>query len=690
MGEMSRWLHAALMGLLLAEIVVVGTTMSATCDETGHFGAGLYIWDRGQFDVYRVNPPFVRAVSGAAVALLNPKRDYSHYDEGPAVRVEWRLGQDLIAANPDEWNWYFLMARWAVIPFGLLGAWYIRKWAGELWDARDAPHPSHSVKSQALSWCVMGPCGLTALAVYCFCPNIVAWSGTITPDAAAAVLGLASTYSFWKWLRIPTWRATFIAGVWLGFAELTKFSWIILFPLWILLWAFWRLNMCRGENLRQPECGNQGGNADQNCPAIQPLTARDLCDSDAAACVNDRPPLNQLSVILIIAIDIINLGYFCEGSLTPLREFVFVSRTLAGPDSKVDGGTGGNRFRGSWIGQIPIPLPYNYVRGIDLQKVDFEEGKPSYLNGQWSPRGWWYYYLYAAVLKVPLGTWLVGLTVLLMKLSGFRRNRHAEAEQTSAVVPSYSRTTWRDEVVLLAPAVVLFVVVSSQTGFSRYFRYVLPCFPFIYVWLGQSGRWLSDLFAKHSAGGPQLGLFQRWAGLAVAGGLSWSIISAVSVFPHSMSYFNELAGGPRNGHYYLIDANIDWGQDMWFLRNWVRKHPEAQPLHVAPLCFVHPKYYGIESLTPPEVPRPGWFAMSIHRIHGESGKYNFFLRYKPVALAGYSIYIYHVTLEDANRVRRELGYPELSPDAGIEPHRTTTAAEANQRNPAAACCISGA
>ena len=29
-------------------------------------------------------------------------------------------------------------------------------------------------------------------------------------------------------------------------------------------------------------------------------------------------------------------------------------------------------------------------------------------------------------------------------------------------------------------------------------------------------------------------------------------------------------------------------------------------------------------------------------------------------MAGYSIYIYHITLDEANRVRRELGLPELS------------------------------
>jgi hypothetical protein len=31
-------------------------------------------------------------------------------------------------------------------------------------------------------------------------------------------------------------------------------------------------------------------------------------------------------------------------------------------------------------------------------------------------------------------------------------------------------------------------------------------------------------------------------------------------------------------------------------------------------------------------------------------------------MAGYSIYIYHITLEDANRVRRDLGLPDLTGD----------------------------
>ena len=37
-----------------------------------------------------------------------------------------------------------------------------------------------------------------------------------------------------------------------------------------------------------------------------------------------------------------------------------------------------------------------------------------------------------------------------------------------------------------------------------------------------------------------------------------------------------------------------------------------------------------------------------------------FLNFQPVAMAGYSIYIYHITLADANRERRQMGLPELT------------------------------
>jgi hypothetical protein len=44
--------------------------------------------------------------------------------------------------------------------------------------------------------------------------------------------------------------------------------------------------------------------------------------------------------------------------------------------------------------------------------------------------------------------------------------------------------------------------------------------------------------------------------------------------------------------------------------------------------------------------------------------YDYFLRFRPVATAGYSIYVYHVSLAEANALRRQLGMPEL--DSEVE------------------------
>ena len=44
---------------------------------------------------------------------------------------------------------------------------------------------------------------------------------------------------------------------------------------------------------------------------------------------------------------------------------------------------------------------------------------------------------------------------------------------------------------------------------------------------------------------------------------------------------------------------------------------------------------------------------------GDGYDLTYFQRFQPVAMAGYSIYIYHITLDEANQARRELGLPEL-------------------------------
>jgi hypothetical protein len=220
-----------------------------------------------------------------------------------------------------------------------------------------------------------------------------------------------------------------------------------------------------------------------------------------------------------------------------------------------------------------------------------------------------------------------------------------------------------DHFFLLLPPAAILSFLSSQTSFTVYFRYALPCFPFLVIW------------ASGAAG--KLALRSKKRALVAAAALSWSVMSSLWVYPHSGSYFNELAGGPKEGHYYLVDTNIDAGQDLFYLKGWLDRHPEASELPASCFTSLELRHFGMRSPSPPPGPRegvepihprgdeargeplPGWYAVSAHNLRREGHPYSYFLRFRPVAMAGYSIYIYHLTREDVNCVRADLKLPQL-------------------------------
>src|SRR5579875_749853 len=517
------------------------TRHSPSIDEVGHLPAGLAHWQLGNFDMYRVNPPLVRTVATFPVFLAKPKIDLSKLSEGYRKQLEFSIGRDFIVTHGQDSFWYFTLARWACLPFSLIGGLICFLWARELYG------------------CLAG---LLALSLWCFCPNILGHAQMITPDAGAAALGVAAGYTFWRWLRFPCWERVFLAGGALGLAELTKSTWIILFSLWPLLWLFWK-----GTN-RQ-------------------ISFRTGFFREGL----------QVSLILGFALYLLNLGYGFEGSFEPLGHYDFVSDALRGPKLPMPQST--NRFENSWLGMLPVPLPRPYLLGIDEQKRDFERTFLSYLRGEWRQGGWWYYYLYGLAVKVPLGTWILLLLATVATMIG-----------------RYHPILWRHERVLLAPAGVVLILVSSQTGFNHHLRYVLPMFPFVFVWASKVAQ-------------PRICPI-RYAPVLVLSAVLWSTTSSLWIYPHSLSYFNELAGGPTNGHAHLVDSNIDWGQDLLYLKRWLDEHPEARPLGLAYFGYFDPRVAGIDFSLPPKGPvatspvelteclgpRPGWYAISVTLLRG--------------------------------------------------------------------------
>jgi Dolichyl-phosphate-mannose-protein mannosyltransferase len=571
----STSIAAALLLITHAALLLVSSRLQfPTRNEVAHVPSALLCWQTGSHGLYNVNPPPWKMLATLPSLLLNPRLDGIEPPASPGQRPEWGVAWRFAENNSADYFEIIWLARLAGICWSVLGGFVIFRWANELY-AR--------------------PAGLLALTIWCFEPNVLAHGQLVTPDMPATVAGLVATYVFWHYLRSGTWSLALAAGALLGVAQLTKFTMLILYGIWPVLMIAHSL--------------------DRSNIAYRSLTK--------------RTRLLQGGLIVTISVMVINLGYEFDGSLDPLGKYDFVSCSFTGQVAET-GDVGreiriGNRFRGTWTGKIPSPLPADYLIGIDVQRKDFEKGMTFYLAGEWRKgHGWWYYYLYGLAIKVPLGT--LALVLWGLALVWFPSRRFASLA---------------NELTLWLPAIGILGLVSSETGFNRHVRYILPITPFVAIATGKLVGFL------------RRGRFH--VGIVVMMLLLWSITSSLLVYPHSLSYFNELAGGPDRGYAYLVDSNIDWGQDLFFFKKWADCHPDARPIGLAYLNYIDYRVVGAEYDEIPRKPRPGWFAVDVDNLMLPNRRCNYFQRFQPVTKAGYSIFIYYISVEEAERVRAEMG-----------------------------------
>ena len=458
-----------------------------------------------------------------------------------------------------------------------------------------------------------GAAGLVFLTFWTFSPLILGWGATICPDVVAASFGIVAIYAFRHWIKTPTWKQTILAGLSLGLLPLTKLTWIVALGIWPMIWLAVGIPTFisnRKEGFKQ---------------------------------------CSQVLLIFVTAFFVLNICYFFDGSFKRLGNYTFHSTSLTNSESV-------NRFSDSWLGAVPVPLPEHFVLGFDTQRLDFEKGMSSYLFGQHADHGWWYYYFAALAVKEPLGTLaLIAFALILFCFAGFR-------------------TSWQDELVLLIPLVGLFVVVSAQTGFSLNSRYIIPALPILYVWASRVGR----IFATDNTEGTdkRMGIFKRTSVRSVLSvALISNIASSLWVYPHSMSYLNETVRHQIPPP--LLGSNVDWGQDLYELRDWLDEHPDAKPLRVAMSNIFPLETLGIKSAgLPPKWrpgqeavgtwreqirigPRPGWFLLGANDLFNAGREYEWLWNIAPVKRIGWSTYVFHVTLEEANRLREQDDLPVL-------------------------------
>jgi len=585
-----RYVPVVLAMLMLGHLILLGDGIHknfVTFDEAMHIPAGISHWKTGDFSMYRVNPPLPRMIAVLPVMSAGPVTSGIIPWNAPGVRSETSSARAFSMENAGQYRELVSRARLAGIGWSLLGGYLVFRWARQLYGDDS---------------------GLLAAALWYLGPNVLAHAQIATPDVPAAVAGLGACYVFWLYLKSPSWSLAWAVGVFLGVAQLTKFTWVVLYIVWPVLAVLYRF----GRPDSACRAGNRQTLAMQGC------------------------------AIVLVSLMIINIGYQCDHSFTPIKQYSLISKPL------FPGLTSHLNWKDGPLGSLPVPLPAEYVKGIDHQRHEFDGVYRSYLRGEWRDRGWWYYYAYAVGVKVPIGYLALAFLAAGVTLVGRGGAR------------------WADEIVLMAPALAVFVLVSANTGINHHLRYILPAFPFATIATAKVAR-LADRKRRG-----------RW--LILGGLFGWGAISTIAIHPHYLSYFNEVGGGPEGGHAHLVDSNIDWGQDLLYLERWLDEHPEARPLKLAYYNSVDPEIRGIAYSLPPTRddggPVPGYYAVSVNFLRGAAAmasdgqgsmrgvhprQYEYFRWLRPIARAGYSIYIYHVTPAEADSVRRRLA-PWATPE----------------------------
>ncbi len=263
-------------------------------------------------------------------------------------------------------------------------------------------------------------------------------------------------------------------------------------------------------------------------------------------------------------------------------------------------------------GGASVPAPA-FLAGVDTFLLHGASGHPTFLLGTPGNYGWWFYFPVALAVKTPI-------PLLLLSIVG----------GVVAFGSAVTRRDWRPAVPTVAALAILAVSMNVRVDLGV--RLILPMYPLLAITAAQ-------------------GAMRLWADAAslasratVAALLAWSLVIVVRAHPDHLSYFNALAG--NHPEHVLVDSNLDWGQDLYRLRDTLAARHVRDSVLVA--------YFGTADVSAAGVPNArvlglherasGWIAASETYLAGEwvGRAYDWLLDYQPVARIGPSMRLWYI------------------------------------------------
>lgn len=622
----TRWILFGLLAFYGVLSILVSAQESATFDEKAHIPSAYSYVRYGDMRLNPEHPPLLKDLAGLPLLFLDIRFPIDTPEWRTGINEQWTLGDMFMnCTRPDiacnDSDAILLWSRFPITLIALLLGLFLFFWGQEIGGALT---------------------GLLATAFFVFDPNTIGHGHYVTTDIGIAAFLFFAFYFFSHFLKRPSWRNVLIAGIFLGLAELAKFSAVLLFPIFGLFALVSALT-------KQRESGN--------------TQTTDTRFRTVLEYIGKYAVIVSISFILISIVYALNTWNMPPEKTIANANFVFAGDRAAKTFARDTIAT-----FATTPGLAPIA---HYFLGVFMVFSRVAGGNTFYFLGTVSDTASPYYFPVIFTLKETLPFLFVLLATLAYTV--FRIYKTLAGKPASSLFTVFAESFQEQTAQYLSVFFILFYAYISITGnLNIGFRHLFPILPFLYL---LTAKTLADFLRRNMK---ESGNILR---PLVAILLASMFIIPISIYPSYLSYYNAAGGGHRNGYRVATDSNYDWGQDLKHLRDFIDFHNQCAEMrdHGCPRALstlpkidtIRLDYFGgsnpdlyldgrYTAWHSDNVPAPGWYAVSAvffqesiykEKAPGKRG-YEWLRNIGEAGRAGDSIFIFYVSPEDLLSTQR--------------------------------------
>lgn len=380
---------------------------------------------------------------------------------------------------------------------------------------------------------------LLALILYAFSPSIIAHSRFVTTDLGIAAFTFFAFLAFFVFIERPRKQTVLLAAGFFALAQLAKFSAITLIPFFIGLTAIavWAKK------------------------SPQPLGKRALTY------------FGYLAVMFALAFVMVWLFYIPHVWNMPsgVQDALIQGSLPKGYYEKF------GRAMVATNDPLLLRALYQYALGVLMVFNRVSSGNITYFLGQVTNQSFIWYFPVSFVMKTQLP--LLLMIVMTAIFSLWQIIRHWP-KRFFAAIKNYADVHFVELSFILYIAFYSYISIKGNLNLG--IRHLFPMLPMVFILVAKKAVDIRKALHGHRRA--------TYSGaLIIATGLY--MLTPLIIYPRYVPYINSAFGGGGAGYKYLTDSNVDWGQDLKRLAEWIKARPEVDKIAVDYFGGGSPAYY---------------------------------------------------------------------------------------------------